>query len=721
MSLRPKKPVWTKKNSSGLPQYYKDKLPSNNYTNYGVSPPLWLQKRSKTVIKTLLGLVLAYLIISWFTHSDNSSTVKSPGKKTSTETISGDALWNSRRDEVKEAFVASWSDYSKHAWGADIYAPITGKGKNMKHGGPLGWIIVDSLDTLILMDLNDELDDAKSWVNHELSFDMDESVHTFETTIRMLGGLLSAYYLTEDEIFSEKAVHLGNKLLLAFNTGNGLPGSEVNLKSGGLMFDKNGISTAEITTLQLEFKYLATITGEEMYWDAVDNIMKIIDRANNAPISNKYDGLVPILMNPKDGMYNTDLIRLGSRGDSYYEYLLKQYLQTGEDLYLKMYNESFNGIKKHLTGRSIPNNYLFFGELEKGLDGPLSSKMDHLVCFFGGLFSLGATNGLPLSEAKEMPWWDKFHQTQLEYGEELAKTCYHMYHDIPSTGLSPEIVFFNLNEEPKKYAPPDANWSTDGDFFVKKTDVHNLQRPETVETLYYLYKITGDLKYREWGWEIFQNFVTHTGIGGPNELGGFKGPLRFTSLKDVFTTTKPGRFSDNMESFWLAETLKYLYLLFSDEDTEGGEKWKKWNLNNIVFNTEAHPLPRLDGVRFKSSWRSIAKEEVDVEEKVLEEKDVVDTQKPKDSADLVDFDFSEDNKANVDEDPKLLPDEDKFDQEAIEKNKKVAERMLAKGEKPIAKGKISKPLNQQAEEITGDNEIIDSIDELNPALEAELF
>lgn len=714
MSLRPKKPVWTKKNSSGLPQYYKDKLPANNYSKYGVSAPLWAQKRVKIAVKVLTGLIVAYIVISWATSPSNDSQVKPIKKKQPVVAASGDELWNSRRDEVKGAFMASWSDYSKNAWGYDVYAPITGKGKNIKNSGPLGWIIVDSLDTLILMDLKEELEDAKSWVNHELTYDLDNSVHTFETTIRMLGGLLSAYYLTEDEVYSEKAVHLGNKLLPAFDTSNGLPGSEVNLKTGKKSFDAGGISTAEIATLQLEFKYLATITGEQMYWDAVDNIMKVLDRANNSPVVNKYDGLVPILMNPNDGMFNTDVIRLGSRGDSYYEYLLKQYLQTGEEIYLTMYNNSFNGIKQHLTGRSKPNNYLYFGELDRGLDGPLSNKMDHLVCFFGGLFALGATNGLSLEEAKKMPWWDKYHQEQLKYGEELGKTCYHMYHDIPSTGLSPEIVHFNTNDELKKYSPPDAYWSEEGDFFVKKTDAHNLQRPETVETLYYLYKITGDLKYREWGWEIFQNFVTQSGIGGPDQLGGFKGPLRFTTISDVFKTNNKGKFSDNLESFWLAETLKYLYLLFSDEDVAGGEKWKKWNLNNIVFNTEAHPLPRLDGVAFKSNWRSLVND--DMKKKVVDEPEVA-----VDSDELVDFDFSEDNEV-VSEKIENLAEEDKFDQAAIEKNKQVAEKMIANGEKPVAKGKISKPLNEQVEDIThGDEDVIDSIDDIDPALEAELF
>lgn len=746
MSLRPKKPVWTKR-TSGLPQYYKDKLPSNNYTKLGLSAPAWLGKRGKTAIKVLVGLAVTYLFVSWLGGGSDVQPARRPAPP---HVASGTKLWNERRDEVRTAFKASWDHYSKTAWGYDVYAPIAGKGSNMHPEGPMGWIIVDSLDSLALMGMREELEDATSWVAHELTFDAPVMAHTFETTIRMLGGLLSAYYLTENEVFSEKAVHLGNKLLAAFNTKTGLPASMVNLQSGALRFDRDGISTAEVATLQLEFKYLASITGEKMYWDVADKVMEAVDVANNSPVLNKYDGLVPILMDQNTGLYNTDLIRLGSRGDSYYEYLLKQYLQTGEEKYLDMYNESFEGIKKHLVGHSQPNNYLFLGELERGLGGTLSNKMDHLVCFFGGLFALGATNGLTLKEAQQMDWWSPQHEEQLNYGAELGKTCYHMYHDVPPTGLAPEIAVFNTYEEPKKYAPADALWSQDGDFFVKATDTHNLQRPETVETLYYLYKITGDPKYREWGWEIFQSFEAHTAIGGPHHLGGFKGPLRYTSLKNVFASTDKRKYADNMESFWLAETLKYLYLLFSDEDMPGGEQWKKWNMNNVVFNTEAHPLPRLDGVKFRSEWIPKAKQGNKTEQKVaakpIPETEADNREEPADSnlkhidetiasdlkpntdsklspskpkaeppsGELKDFDFSEDI-----QDAKADADAQASSEEAFDKSKKVAERMLANGEQPMAKGKVAKPLNEQAQEVQ--EETIDSIDDIDPALEAELF
>ncbi|KAJ3494326.1 hypothetical protein NLG97_g4149 [Lecanicillium saksenae] len=135
----------------------------------------------------------------------------------------------------------------------------------------------------------------------------------------------------------------------------------------------------------------------------------------------------------------------------------------------------------------------------------------------------------------------------------------------------------------KWLVPLKARWRED--FVVKPNDAHNLQRPETVESLFYMWRITGDVKYREWGWEMFTSFMNYTAV---EDQGGF------TSLDDA--NVLPPRVRDNMESFWLAETLKYMYLLFSDNSL--------MPLDKIVLNTEAHPLPRFDmGELFKTGWQ----------------------------------------------------------------------------------------------------------------------
>lgn len=480
--------------------------------------------------------------------------------------------WVSAQSEVKQAFLESWHTYEKYGWGKDVFHPLKQTGKNMGPQ-PLGWMVVDSIDTLMIMDCDQEVARAREWIKKDLDYNFDYNVNVFETTIRMLGGLLSAFQLSQDDMYLDKAVDLANALLGSFKTPSGLPYSSVNLMSGEAIknhVDMGASSTAEVATLQLEFKYLSYLTGEAIYWEKVEKIMEQLESIT--PVG----GLVPIYIQPDEVKYQGNLIRLGSRGDSYYEYLLKQYLQTSqqEPVYYDMYKESLDGVKKYLTGYSKPNNLLFIGEKENGLNSPLSNKMDHLVCFYGGLVSLGATNGLPLQEAQKLPDWNQEKQADFEFGEKLTYTCYRMYKDTP-TGLAPEIVVFNTDDTKSR------------DFYIKPLDKHNLQRPETVESLFYLYRLTGDEKWRQYGYEIFQSFVKHSKFVNNN------GDVSYTSLDDM--TTIPPKRKDNVESFWWAETLKYLYLLFDDNN--------KIPLDKYVFNTEAHPFLKFELGPFKTGFR----------------------------------------------------------------------------------------------------------------------
>ncbi|KAM9082145.1 endoplasmic reticulum mannosyl-oligosaccharide 1,2-alpha-mannosidase-like [Megaptera novaeangliae] len=261
----------------------------------------------------------------------------------------------------------------------------------------------------------------------------------------------------------------------------------------------------------------------------------------------KKDGLVPMFINTNSGLFtHLGVFTLGARADSYYEYLLKQWIQGGkkETQLLEDYLEAVEGIKKHLLHRSEPGKLTFVGELAHGR---FSAKMDHLVCFLPGTLALGAHHGLPADH--------------MELARALMDTCYQMNRQM-ETGLSPEIVHFNLHPQKSRK-----------DVQVKAADRHNLLRPETVESLFYLYRLTGDRKYQDWGWEILRSFNTYTRVPS----GGY------SSISNVQDPRSPQP-RDKMESFFLGETLKYLYLLFSDDPD-------LLSLDTYVFNTEAHPLP----------------------------------------------------------------------------------------------------------------------------------
>ena len=473
----------------------------------------------------------------------------------------------------------------------------------------LGWIIIDALDTLMLMNMTTQLTHAREWLSKSLTWEQDQDVNTFETTIRMMGGLLSAHYLSTtypdmapipdddpgkpgEDLYLEKAKDLADRLMAAFESPSGIPYASVNLaqfKGIESHADMGASSTAEATTLQLEFKYLAKLTGEKDFWDRAEKVIQVVD--DNAP----KDGLVPIYIHPTKGEFRGNNIRLGSRGDSYYEYLIKQYLQTNkqEPVYQEMWQEALRGVRKHLVTYTEKMGFTIIGERPSGLDKDLSSKMDHLVCFMPGTIALAVTGGLTEREARKVGKWSKQNDADMQLARELMQTCWGMYKYM-ATGLAAEITYFKVATPPPPesaphYPPaefdpdPKAEWRQD--FEVHQYDTHNLQRPETVESLFYMWRITGEEKYREWGWDMFKSFVNYTAV----EDGG-----GFTSLQNA--NVIPPLTKDNMESFWLAETLKYFYLLFSPGDL--------LPLDTIVLNTEAHPFPRFDmGPLFSTGWK----------------------------------------------------------------------------------------------------------------------
>ncbi|KAL6996119.1 mannosyl-oligosaccharide alpha-1,2-mannosidase [Sarracenia purpurea var. burkii] len=170
-------------------------------------------------------------------------------------------------------------------------------------------------------------------------------------------------------------------------------------------------------------------------------------------------------------------------------------------------------------------------------DPKYQQKMDELACFAPGMIALGASGYGPDDSQKF-----------LSLAEELAWTCYNFYQSTP-TKLAGENYFFHSGQD----MSVGTSW--------------NILRPETVESLFYLWRLTGNKTYQEWGWNIFEAFEKNSHV----ESG-------YVGLKDVHTGVK-----DNMmQSFFLAETLKYFYLLYSPSSVIPLNEW--------VFNTEAHPL-----------------------------------------------------------------------------------------------------------------------------------
>ncbi|KAJ0183934.1 hypothetical protein K1T71_000357 [Dendrolimus kikuchii] len=445
---------------------------------------------------------------------------------------------NARQSAVVESFKHAWKGYKDHAWGHDNLKPVSGMAFDWFS---LGLTIVDGLDTAYIMGLSEVFEEGKDWVRSELVFTKNKDVNFFEVTIRVLGGLLSCYHFSKDQVFLDKAVDLGDRLMAAFASPSGIPYSDVNLgtRTAHAPEWSHYSTTAEVTTVQLEFRELSRASNNPVFEDAA---AAVSEKIHHLP---KKHGLVPIFINPNTGHFLPHAtITLGARGDSYYEYLLKQWLQTGKTVnyLLDDYLTAIEGVREFLAKRSSPNKHLFIGELSAGSES-FNPKMDHLTCFLPGTLALGHANGLP-------DW-------HMSMAEELLYTCYLTYAAHP-TFLAPEITHFNLA-------------STTDDMYTKTADAHSLLRPEFVESLWYMYQITGNTTYQDWGWQIFQGFEKYAKVSNG-----------YASLTNVKSEKAVHR--DMMESFFLSETLKYLYLLFSDDRF-------LIDLNKYVINSEAHPLP----------------------------------------------------------------------------------------------------------------------------------
>jgi len=250
--------------------------------------------------------------------------------------------------------------------------------------------------------------------------------------------------------------------------------------------------------------------------------------------------LCPTFIDVTTGLFRDDHVTLGALGDSFYEYLVKQYLLTGktETRYREDALAALDAIVRRLLRYSSPSRQAYVAEF---VEGRTDHRMDELACFAGGMFALAAM---------EIP--DSGHKKEFgKIAEELTTTCYHMW-AYQDTGLAPESVDFGGGSD-----------FTNG-------PAQFLLRPETLESIFYVYRLTKNHTYRDWGWEIFSAMRQHCRV----PTGGYTGVANVGLF--------PVEPDDVMQSFFLAETMKYLYLLFSDDDLLPLHDW--------VLNTEAHPL-----------------------------------------------------------------------------------------------------------------------------------
>ncbi|KAG2422537.1 hypothetical protein HYH02_015424 [Chlamydomonas schloesseri] len=499
-------------------------------------------------------------------------------------------------------FDHGYTNYMQHAFPKDNLLPISCGGKDWQGG--LAITLVDSLDALMLLNRKQDVLDSLELVRQELRFDKDIKVHVFETVIRVLGGLLSGHMLLDrnpgmvgpdphattwndaraseevnhthdvlgagetsaggqhvtapqehgdggtaadpsaagassgnsssgssrqqqqqqaaegpyDGIFLHKAVELADLLLPAFDTPSGLPALFVHLKTGAVHDNYNSTCTACAGTLLLEFGMLTALTGDPIYLEKAEFAAKAL-----------YDrrsrlGLVGASLNVVSSQWASRESTIGPGSDSYYEYLLKAYLMFGKSEYLEWFAELYSSTMRWMQ---IPGTF-------KGYSWMVDVHMDNGRLARPFVSSLGA-------------FWPGM---QALAGQEREAVELHANFTAAwrTFGWLPEVFGIDLS----KVHPEDPGYNL---------------RPEHIESTYLLHCLTQNPHYLRVASNIQSTLHTHNRV----QCG-------YTQINHVDT----GEHGDLMESYFLSETAKYLYLMFSDAPGL---------IDYYVLTTEGHLMP----------------------------------------------------------------------------------------------------------------------------------
>ncbi|KAF5641844.1 class I alpha-mannosidase 1B [Fusarium tjaetaba] len=538
-----------------------------------------MQRSVQKLIVWLGAIFVAYHVFSlFFSGRASRNGYSKAASQESSAKLKGDPQ---RAARIVEAFRFSWDKYEQFAAPHDTLLPISKTYEDDRNGW--GATAVDGLSTAIIMEDAEIVDKILRQImltDFTATIVPDQPISLFETTIRYLGGLLSAYDLLSGSYkhlatdiylrnnLLKTAVILADRLSIAFDTPSGIPDDEIIFNPTLRRFGNIDNSITCFGTLVLEWTRLSDLTGNQTY-------AKLAQRAQDHLIHPKtkqsftLPGLIGTYVKLKDGYFGDYQAGWGGGSDSYYEYLIKMYAY--DPVAFAEYGESWikaaeSSMLYLASSPSTRPDLTFLGEMRGDTMIPISS---HLASVCGGSLILG---GLLLQN-----------QTFVDFGVKLSESYYEVYRQSPS-GIGPELFrWVDDGRQPLAKASskrlPAPKWQS---FYEKSgyyhTNAEYILRPETIESLYYAYRATGDRKYQEWAWEAFEALNRMCKVEGG-----------YTGLKSVMKTKddKTRKFVDKMESFWLAETLKYLYLMFAEDSelqvrSDGKMKY--------VLNTEAHPL-----------------------------------------------------------------------------------------------------------------------------------
>ncbi|PAA84169.1 hypothetical protein BOX15_Mlig001815g2, partial [Macrostomum lignano] len=451
---------------------------------------------------------------------------------------------------VRDMFAFGYDGYMRHAFPADELNPILCRGRGPDRANPdninindvlgdysLG--LVDSLTTLAVVGNVSEFRRAVSLLADRLSFDTNSTVQTFEAGIRVLGGLLSAHLLATDSRLPELRIpgygdqllllarDLANRLLVAFDRSpTGIPHPRVHLQRGVPEGGRLDTNLAGAGSLLLEFATVGRLVGDPTFEGAARRAVSAL-----WDLRSRVTGLLGSSLNLTDGRWlHEGLSGLGAGSDSFYEILLKSAVYLDDPQLGALFSQSMDSVAWHQrAGRTDCLNGLgqhpIWLNTEVRTGHLANSWCDALQASWGAVLLLAGR----LDEA----------------------ICLHAY-------------FANLMHR-YKLLPERFNWR-----HRQPEVLFSPLRPELAETNYFLYRATGN------------HFFLHVGAAMVDNLNKYaKSTCGYATLHNVHNLTD---LEDRQESFFLAETVKYLYLLFDETN------WANRMETDLIFTTEGHPL-----------------------------------------------------------------------------------------------------------------------------------
>ncbi|KAF5331587.1 hypothetical protein D9611_007751 [Ephemerocybe angulata] len=441
------------------------------------------------------------------------------------------------RERTRELWYHGFNNYMDYAYPYDELGPLscTGKGPDWNNSaniamndvaGNFSLTLIDVIDTFVVLDDRQGFERAVKNIIQSVNFDVDTKPQLFETTIRVLGGLLSGH------IFANKtgqpfhlpwyrgelldlALDLGKRLMPAFATPTGLPYARVNLRHGVMKGETWDTCAAGAGTLILEFGTLSRLTGDDRFEKAAKKaFFGVWNRRSDI-------GLVGNTISTRNGKWTPpELSGIGAGIDSFYEYALKWYIMTGEVEYLDVFDDAYAAVMRY--SRS-PDGYWF--RLVNMNSGDLAYyTVDSLSAFWPGLQVLSG---------------------DVENAIKLHLLYYNMWKQ--HSGL-PEVF--------------------DTNYRVATSHQYPL-RPEFIESTWYLYRATRDPFYLDVAERVLFDLTTRAKV-----------KCGLSGIQDL----RNNKQDDRMESFVLSETLKYLYLIFDEENKLHDDD------SSYVFTTEGHIL-----------------------------------------------------------------------------------------------------------------------------------